>query len=261
MDLALLIANLVLDAVTLAVLGVYLYIAVLTNRQVAASQEQAQASQKEAQVSQAALELTQRPFLYPTGGLAMEVGATGSSSHFNFDELDASGQIVVLSNAGNGIALNIRGVLLQPCPEHAIGLSFRPRMRSITLDTPLRPGDEVRPRTKASQLPFTWTTTLTATPESALVAPRRTPPVDFPVATRLTLTFEDTLGHTHGCQFDYVETAVVAAGRWEFFRFYPYPEVPEGLAALTRRLEVEFQTALLARPPLTNPAHEPERFE
>lgn len=251
MDLALLIANLVLDAATLAVLGVYIYIAILTNRQVATSQKQVQAAQ-------ASLELAQRPFAYPSGDLQLTTTATATSS-INFGD-DSTVQAMTLVNAGAGIALNIHGILMPPLPNTEMERKLRAYARRVILRVPLRPGDEAKEQSTTTNPPFSWTTTLTADPDSTFAAPIRTSGIDLPVLARLTLTFEDALGHTHGCQYDYVETGV-AQGRWEFFRFYPYPEVREDIPALTRRLEVEVQTALRARPMLADAVYGPGHVE
>ena len=69
MTLALVVASIVLDVLTLAVFSVYAYIAFLTRRQVNASQAQVQATQ-------ATLELVQRPFIYPSGALRPHAGST-----------------------------------------------------------------------------------------------------------------------------------------------------------------------------------------
>src|SRR5690348_8422056 len=168
----------------------------ISERQIVAGQEQFRQSQKQLQET---LEVSQRPYVIPTGSLELEV--FGTRKRFAFERTDP-GQTVTLKNGGAGIALNIYGVLVQPRPENETALHVRPDARSLVLDVPLPAGEEITVSTSAVSV-YGWDTIIGNDVRSTL-APRQEqdPRLAYVVVARLTLTYEDMFGNTHGIQFD-----------------------------------------------------------
>ncbi len=246
------IVNSVLAAVTVGVL-VMNYQQVKANRQqVQASEDQARAMHEQVKVSQEqvrisreqfrqsqqqlqeTLEASRRPFLFPCSPLTLKSDTYGLS--FDFEQLDP-GETVKLKNDGTGIAFNVWGTLVQPRPRVETELHLAPRMRSVVLEAPLPPGDEVEVATKAGPFAFDWNVLVGDDPRNTLCAPR-TPTLEeqlkqqtYHVVARLTLTYDDMFGRTHASQFDCIEQ-----GRWVFHGFLP--KIGRGLEALAREQDL-----------------------
>jgi hypothetical protein len=188
--------------------------------QVTTSKRQFRASQQQQQES---LEASQRPYLYPINPLDVDKHENGTLS-FDFERNDP-GQVVEIRNGGAGIAFNVRGALVQPHPRVETGLAHRPRVRSIVLDDPLPAGVDAAPKSYAGPFVFGWDTAVDSDPSNTLVAPEE-------AIVRLTLTYQDVFGKTHGSQFDYASPGVTGP-RWVFHGFRP--KVLHDIAAIGTR--------------------------
>jgi hypothetical protein len=190
------IVNTVLAIATLGIIY-------LNREQVKASQDQVRISREQLQQSQEqvkeALELSQRPFLFPTKPLTVNVHADGSR-YFDFGQPAVLG----LKNVGTGIALNIAAFLVQPRPQNDTYLSIPPRTCGVVLDTPLPPDGQLTKNTEAMPNFFgRWDYYVGTSPDNSVVAPGiQAKEQTLRVVARLTIGCNDILGNHYFGQFD-----------------------------------------------------------
>lgn len=237
--------------------GATLWIIYLNRQQVKASQKQAEAGEEQVRVSreqfQQGIDASQRPFLFPTTALPLKVGSDGSS-HFDFEQLDVNwpddmedelggNQVLGLKNVGAGIALNILAVIAEARPRDAEmvlndvpGGPIRirdeafnrvPRLRNVTFDTALPPGELAKGTHREGGYIIHWNTIVSDDPRNTLTAPA-TPTEEHPyrIVARLTIIYDDIFGHMYASQFDFNDRK-----HWEYHSFV---EVRNGIPELKR---------------------------